>query len=72
MSGVATLGMDRKRLFDEHGRLATKLVVGGLSDEETRQLAEVRHEIDLIEMDEIAQGSGLLGEELRKDLRPKL
>jgi hypothetical protein len=64
--------MDRKRLFDEHGRLSGKEFEGGLSPEEADQLSKVRDEIDQILTEEIVQGGGLLGESLRKDPVTKL
>jgi len=64
--------MDRKRLFDEHRSLAGKLVEGGLTPNEAQRLSMVRAEIDKLQVEEIRQGQGSLGKELRKNPRVKL
>jgi hypothetical protein len=64
--------MDRKRLFDEHRRLAGKIFEDGLTPEEADQLSKVRDEIDQILVEEQIESGGLLGEELRKETRTKL
>ena len=64
--------MDRKRLFDEHGRLSGKIFEDGLTPEEADQLSRVRAEIDQILTEEIVQGGGLLGGSLREDPVTKL
>jgi hypothetical protein len=64
--------MDRKRLFDEHGRLSGKIFEDGLTPEEADQLSKVRAEIDQILTEEIVQGGGLLGDSLREDPVTKL
>ena len=64
--------MDRKRLFDEHGRLSGKIFEDGLTPEEADQLSKVRAEIDQILVEEQIESGGLLGEELRKETRTKL
>lgn len=54
----------RKSLYREHGTLAEKMCLHGLTDDESARLAVVRDELDRIEMAEMAPTLARLEERL--------